>query len=98
MKTISITIPTRVRRLGRTYAEALLEACELGKEGADPVELITDTDAFPKTVKKIPECEFLVGWFHGVGDAYGFQAAKLWEELAPEPKAPRGATKRRRRA
>lgn len=64
------------------YSEALLEAC--AKHGVDPVKLLVDTADYPK-VARLEMVEFMVGWFHGVAEAYGALAEQLWAQVCPAP-------------
>ena len=68
-------------RLGKTYAEALIEVCD---EHSIPYHgAIEDTDAYPKLARE-EQIEFAIGWFHGAGDALGIDPIAMWDAIHAE--------------
>ena len=66
--TAPIDFSPTVLASARDYVPALLEAC--GDDVA-PVDLLLDTAAYPKILRRVEMAEFIVGWFHGVSEACG---------------------------
>lgn len=66
--TTPIAFPAAVLASARDYVPALTEAC--GDDVA-PVDLLLETAAYPKILRRVEMAEFIVGWFHGVAEAVG---------------------------
>ena len=63
----------------KIYVAAILEACKKAKI-ADPLEAITNTDAYPRLLK-IAEVEFAIGWLNGCAESHGVTVEVLWAFL-----------------
>jgi hypothetical protein len=79
--TITKILTPSVIRAGKTYAEAILEACE--EHGIPPHGAIEDTDSYPKLAKE-EQIEFAIGWFHGAADALGLEPVAMWDRIIAE--------------
>jgi len=75
------TLSAATMRAGKTYAEAIAEACD--DLGIGYHEALVDTDDHPKLCKEWM-IEFSIGWFHGAADVLELEVTALWDAIHAE--------------
>lgn len=79
---------TRARDSARIYADAVLEACQQAKITDPIIEVITESDRYPR-LQKISEVEYAIGWLHGCAEAHEVTVEVLWDQVMVEQRRDR---------